>query len=192
MRILCAVVLGLSFTAMMLAQQTQKLVLAQEEPRREASPPPQEPQPETRPEGNEPQETPQEKQEKPEKQEKQEKHKDKDKDKDKASKGEERQNGGQANGEAGQMHRAGGNGGHIPDDKFRAKFGRGHTFKVSKPVVVNNQPTFTYSGYTFVMVDPWPVGWAYTDDCYIDYVDGDYLLFDLLHPGVSIALFVQL
>jgi hypothetical protein len=40
------------------------------------------------------------------------------------------------------------------------------------------------------LVDAWPAGWAYTDDCYIDYIDGEYFLFDLLHPGVRIAVFV--
>lgn len=84
-----------------------------------------------------------------------------------------------------------GKGGHIPDDKFRSHFGKSHTFHPSRPTIVNNQPTFVYGGYSFVMVDPWPAEWAYTDDCYIDYVDGEYFLFDLLHPGVRIALFVS-
>jgi len=88
--------------------------------------------------------------------------------------------------------RPAGKGGHIPDDKFRASFGRSHTFHPNRPTIVNNQPTFVYSGYTFVMVDPWPSEWAYTDDCYVDYVDGEYFLFDLLHPGVRIALFVSM
>ncbi len=79
---------------------------------------------------------------------------------------------------------------HIPDDKFRAQFGRSHTFVVSRPVVVEGQPRFQYAGYWFVIADPWPVDWAYTDDCYIDYLDGDYFLFDVLHPGVRVVLFV--
>ena len=57
-------------------------------------------------------------------------------------------------------------------------------------MVVEAQPRFQYGGYWFEIVDPWPVEWAYTDDVYIDYVDGDYLLFDLLHPGVRVAVFV--
>jgi hypothetical protein len=82
-----------------------------------------------------------------------------------------------------------GRGGHIPDDKFRASFGRSHTF-TAKTVIVEGRPQFQYSGYSFQLVDAWPVGWAYTDDCYIDYIDGEYFLFDLLHPGVRIAVFV--
>lgn len=82
-----------------------------------------------------------------------------------------------------------GKGGHIPDDKFRAHFGRGHTFR-AQTIIVSGQPQFQYGGYSFELVDAWPVGWAYTDECYIDYIDGEYFLFDLLHPGVRIAVFV--
>ena len=57
-------------------------------------------------------------------------------------------------------------------------------------MIIEGAPRFQYSGYWFEIVDPWPAEWLYTDDCYIDYVDGEYFLFDLLHPGVRIALFV--
>ncbi len=80
--------------------------------------------------------------------------------------------------------------GRIPDDKFRAHFGRQHTVVINKTTIVNGQPRFQYSGYWFTIVDPWPVGWAYTDQCYIDYIDGEYFLFDLLHPGVRVAITV--
>ena len=86
--------------------------------------------------------------------------------------------------------RPAGKGGHIPDDRFHAQFGRSHTFRAQRPVVVEGQPRFEYGGYSFVLIDAWPADWAYTDDCYIDYVDGEYFLFDLLHPGMRIALFV--
>jgi hypothetical protein len=82
-----------------------------------------------------------------------------------------------------------GKGGHIPDDKFRAHFGRNHTF-AAKTVIVQGQPRFQYGGYSFQLVDAWPVGWAFTDECYIDFIDGEYFLFDLLHPGVRVAVFV--
>jgi hypothetical protein len=77
----------------------------------------------------------------------------------------------------------------IPDDKFRAHFGRSHTF-TAKTAIVQGQPQFQYGGYSFQLVDVWPVGWAYTDNCYIDYIDGEYFLFDLLHPGVQVAIVV--
>jgi hypothetical protein len=85
--------------------------------------------------------------------------------------------------------RPAGKSGHIPDDKFKAHFGRSHTF-TARTVIVQGQPHFQYGGYSFQLVDAWPVGWAYTDDCYIDYIDGEYFLFDLLHPGVRVAIFV--
>ena len=82
----------------------------------------------------------------------------------------------------------------IPDPKFKASFGRPHSFRVNQVIqqttVVPGQTQFIYSGYTFVILDPWPAEWLYTDDCYIDYVDDDYYLFDAFHPGIRIALFV--
>lgn len=78
---------------------------------------------------------------------------------------------------------------HIPDDKFRAHFGHSHTFR-AKTVIVSGQPRFQYEGYSFELVDAWPEDWAFDDECYIDYIDGEYFLFDLLHPGVRIAVFV--
>jgi hypothetical protein len=93
----------------------------------------------------------------------------------------------------GQMNHAqpaNGKSGHIPDKDFKTHFGRQHTVVINQPVIVEGQPRFQYSGYWFSFSDPWPAGWAYSDSCYIDYVDGEYFLFDLLHPGVRIALIV--
>jgi hypothetical protein len=88
--------------------------------------------------------------------------------------------------EAAQDHDA--RGGRIPDDKFRAHFGREHTFRVGHPTIVEGRPRFQYGGYAFVMVDPWPVGWAYTDAVYIDFIDGVYYLINPVHPGVQIVV----
>lgn len=92
----------------------------------------------------------------------------------------------------GAQARPAGKGGHIPDDKFHSNFGRTHTFVVQRTTISGGQSGFVYGGYSFVFVDPWPAGWAYTDDCYVDYIDGEYFLFDLAHPGVRIALLVIL
>lgn len=78
----------------------------------------------------------------------------------------------------------------IPEEKFRASFGRQHTFVINRPVVVEGQPRFQYSGYWFEIYDPWPAEWVYTDNFYIDYVDDDYYLFDALHPGYRVVVFV--
>jgi len=80
---------------------------------------------------------------------------------------------------------------HIPDDKFRAHFGRQHTFRVQRTQVVDvAQPVIIYGGYNFQLVEAWPTDWGFDDTCYIDYVDGEYFLFDVLHPNIRIAVFV--
>jgi hypothetical protein len=78
----------------------------------------------------------------------------------------------------------------IPQDKFQAHFGRSHTFVINKPVIVEGQPRFQVAGFWFVIVDPWPVAWAYTDPCYIEFIGDTYYLFDPLYPGVQVAIFV--
>jgi hypothetical protein len=94
------------------------------------------------------------------------------------------------NGAQARQGRPTGKGGRIPDDKFRASFGRQHTFVISRPVIVENRPRFQSGGFWFEIIDLWPADWAYTDDCYIDFIDGEYFLFDVLHPGVRVAVFV--
>lgn len=85
---------------------------------------------------------------------------------------------------------------HIPDPQFKAHFGRPHPFTIKRVIrtttIVPNQTRFVYSGYTFIFLDPWPTVWLLTDDCYIDYVDEEYFLFDVFHPGIRVALFVVL
>lgn len=84
---------------------------------------------------------------------------------------------------------------HIPKDKFKANFGQQHKFVVKQVVtqqtIVAGQTQFVYSGYTFIIMDPWPTVWAYTDDCYIDYINDQYVIVDVLHPGIYITLFVM-
>lgn len=75
----------------------------------------------------------------------------------------------------------------IPDDRFRASFGREHHFHVEHA----DNRRFHYGGYWFTFTDAWPVGWAYTDDCYIDYIDGQYYLIDLFHPGFQLLLVID-
>lgn len=79
----------------------------------------------------------------------------------------------------------------IPEERFRASFGREHHFHVDRGHIVNQgQPEFVYSGYTFELSDPWPAEWSYDDDCYVDYVDDNYYLYDVYHPGIRILVFV--
>ena len=84
----------------------------------------------------------------------------------------------------------------IPDEKFKANFGRQHTFTATRVVrtttVVAGQTNFVYGGYTFIILEPWPTGWVMTDDCYIDYIDGEYFLVDVVHPEFRVSLSVNL
>jgi DNA mismatch repair ATPase MutL len=77
--------------------------------------------------------------------------------------------------------------GRIPDDRFRSSFGREHHFRVEH---VDNR-RFQYGGYWFTFNEGWPVGWAYNDDFYIDFIDDQYYLIDLSQPGVQLLLVVD-
>jgi hypothetical protein len=78
----------------------------------------------------------------------------------------------------------------IDDEHFRAHFGHDHRFAIRHVTLVGGRPHFAYGGYNFEIVDAWPAGWSYNDNCYIDYVDGGYFLFNLKHPGVRISVTV--
>jgi DNA mismatch repair ATPase MutL len=84
------------------------------------------------------------------------------------------------------QHSDGGHG-RIPEDRFRSSFGREHHFRVEH---VDNR-RFNYGGYWFTFNEGWPVAWAYSDDFYIDFIDGQYYLIDLTHPGVQLLLVVE-
>jgi hypothetical protein len=78
----------------------------------------------------------------------------------------------------------------IDDEHFRSHFGHDHHFAIRHVTLVGGRPHFAYGGYNFEIVDAWPHGWSYNDNCYIDFVDGGYFLFNLRHPGVRIAVTV--
>jgi hypothetical protein len=82
--------------------------------------------------------------------------------------------------------------GRIPDDRFRSNFGSGHNFRIGSPRMVGGYSRFQYGGYWFGFVQPWPVGWYYTDDVYIDYLDGGYYLCNPSYPGVRVGISVIL
>ena len=82
--------------------------------------------------------------------------------------------------------------GRIPDDRFHSNFGRGHAFRMGNPVLVDGYSRFQYGGYWFGYVQPWPSDWYYTDQFYIDYVDGGYYMYDPYYPGSRFAITVVL
>jgi hypothetical protein len=80
----------------------------------------------------------------------------------------------------------------IPDDRFRSNFGEGHRFVINEPVIVGGYSRFQYSGFWFGFVEPWPDGWYYTDDVYVDYIDGGYYLINPYYPGARVGISVIL
>jgi hypothetical protein len=80
--------------------------------------------------------------------------------------------------------------GRIPEDRFHSNFGREHNFRMQEPVLVGGYSRFQYGGYWFGFVEPWPADWYYTDDFYIDYVDGGYYMYDPYYPGTRFAISV--
>jgi hypothetical protein len=79
----------------------------------------------------------------------------------------------------------------ISDEHFHAHFGREHHFAVGRVTVLAGHPHFAYGGYRFEIEQPWPVRWAYTDHCYIDFVEGRYFLSNVRYPGVRVAVTVM-
>jgi hypothetical protein len=73
-----------------------------------------------------------------------------------------------------------------PDEKFRTQIGREHHFRVTR----SSDRRVSYGGYYFTYSEAWPGDWSYDDDVYIDYLDGQYYLIDLRHPGARLLLVV--
>lgn len=84
--------------------------------------------------------------------------------------------------------RASGKGQRIPQEKFRASFGREHHFRVARGGGDNRR--FQYSGYWFEVVEVWPAGWSFDDDCYIEEDGDDYYLVDVVHPEIRVVVIV--
>ena len=99
----------------------------------------------------------------------------------------------QRGGQQGQRvaYNRGNNGNHygrIPDDRYRAHFGRAHAFRMGPPRFIDGYNRFQYSGYWFGYNQPWPSGWGYNDDVYVEYVGGAYYLYNPRHSGIHITL----
>lgn len=87
-------------------------------------------------------------------------------------------------------------GSYIPQDRFSLNFGDRHMFRIhSQPVMYLGFPRFECSGYSFLLVDPWPEywpdNWYDANDVYIDYDDG-YYLHNRGYPQVRLAIAVVL
>jgi hypothetical protein len=80
--------------------------------------------------------------------------------------------------------------GRIPADRYKANFGREHSFRVTQADYSNHR--FQYGGYSFGFVDAWPSNWLYTQDVYVVEINGVYYLCNASYPGVNLALSIQL
>ena len=80
--------------------------------------------------------------------------------------------------------------GRIPADRYKANFGREHSFRVAQADYSNHR--FQYGGYSFGFVDAWPSNWLYTQDVYVVEINGVYYLCNASYPGVNLALSIQL
>ena len=76
--------------------------------------------------------------------------------------------------------------GRISNAHYDASFGRGHSFHVNRGDYDHRR--FQYGGYSFGFVDAWPIAWGYSDDVYVEYVDGGYFMYDAFHPGLRISI----
>lgn len=76
--------------------------------------------------------------------------------------------------------------GRIDEGHFNRSFGSYHRFYVNENQF--NEGFFGYGGFEFGFLEPWPVGWAYDNEVYVDYLDGGYVLVNPMYPGVTIGL----
>ena len=76
--------------------------------------------------------------------------------------------------------------GRISEARYASNFGSGHSFHVNRGEYDNRR--FAYGGYSFGFIDPWPIGWGYSDDVYVVYADGGYYMYDRVHPGLRISV----
>jgi hypothetical protein len=80
--------------------------------------------------------------------------------------------------------------GRIPADRYKANFGREHSFRVSETDYRNHR--FQYGGYWFGFESAWPSNWLYTQNVYVVEINGVYYLCNASYPGVNLTLSVTL
>jgi type IV secretory pathway VirB10-like protein len=77
-------------------------------------------------------------------------------------------------------------GGHrIPEDRYRADFGRAHTFHVR-----HDGDRFQFGGYSFEYTEAWPTDWGNNDDFYIIEINGVDYLCDARFPDQRIVVVI--
>ena len=76
--------------------------------------------------------------------------------------------------------------GRISNAHYASRFGREHSFHVNRRDYDHRR--FRYGGYAFGFIDPWPMGWGYSDDVYVVYTDDGYYMYNRVHPGLRISI----
>ena len=94
-------------------------------------------------------------------------------------------------GERGDGRHAERNERRIDEGTFRERFGRDHFFNIGEPVFFGDFPGFYFGGFGFAFVDPWPIGWEYSEAVYVDDIDGVYYVINPTYPGVRIEVAIQ-
>ncbi len=74
----------------------------------------------------------------------------------------------------------------IPEDRYRASFGRDHTFHMRR----DNNRRFDFGGFNFEYDAAWPSAWSYDDNFYIVEIDGVDYLCDARFPDQRIVVVV--
>jgi len=77
------------------------------------------------------------------------------------------------------------NGRRIPEDRYRADFGREHTFHVHR-----DHDRFQFGGFWFQYTDAWPSDWSDGDDFYVVEIDGIDYLCDARYPDQRVVVVV--
>ena len=76
----------------------------------------------------------------------------------------------------------------IPEDRYRADFGRAHTFHVRHDH--DRDHRFQFGGYWFEYTEAWPSDWGGDDDFYIVEIDGVDYLCDARFPDQRIVVII--
>jgi hypothetical protein len=195
MKIILSSILALAIAGSPVATQEpdEKEKPKQQEPKKQPEPkakPAQEPDDKPKPKPKPQQEpAPPPKQQKPDEKQQQQDEKERQKQqKEQAKKEKNRPAQDQTAPQNSRKQQASGKGQRIPPEKFRSSFGREHHFRVARSGGDNRR--FQYSGYWFEVVEVWPAGWSFDDDCYIEEDGDDYYLVDVVHPEIRILVIV--
>lgn len=148
-------------------------------PKQEPAPPPKQPKPEERQQPDEKQQQKRQKEQEKQQKEQAKKEKNRPPQEQTTQPGTNKQQ---------TSRQTAGKGQRIPQEKFRASFGREHHFRVARSAGDNRR--FQYSGYWFEVVEVWPAGWSFDDDCFIEEDGDDYYLVDVIHPEIRVLVIV--